>query len=52
MCMYLHTDVVACLEENDTDFNIVWPSAGASINVTVSCPNAAGMLIYHNNYYV
>ena len=43
MYILLRTDVACCPEENDTDYNIVWPSAGANMNVTVSCPNAAGM---------
>ena len=48
-CMNTHTYKLynfladrACPAENDTNYEIPWPSVGANMTATVPCTNAAG----------
>ena len=40
-------DVPTCPAENDTNYEISWPSVGANMSATVPCTNAAGSHLYN-----
>ena len=40
-------DMPTCPAENDTNYEISWPSVGANMSATVPCTNAAGSHLYN-----